>query len=328
MSNDLPIFLLIAAFMGAVMLLMPHLSPSRYFFAITVTPNFRSTAAGRASLRRYYAAVVCSVIITAVLIVRLGRGWPNLTLVLPLGPTILGGLAFLWERRQVAAQAPPVYAIREAELSTEDDHLPRWIALMLLPFAFPLAAAQWLRARWNEIPQRVPTHWDIHNQVDNWADKSAHTVYGPVLYAGGMMLIMILLTLAMFYGSRRGRQRTAVVKMMVATIYFLALLLSGVALMPLMPNSSALIWVPAVLFPVVLLVWVYKVMSDPEMPAETTPDECWYLGNFYVNAQDPAIFVQKRVGFGYTINMGNRLGWLIMVGFLAAIAALIFVLPQ
>jgi uncharacterized membrane protein len=264
-----------------------------------------------------------------VLIVRLDRGWPTLTLALPvLGPTILGGWAYLWERRQVAAQAPPVDAIREAELSTENDHLPRWIALTLAPFAFPLAAALWLRARWSEIPQRVPTHWDIHNQVDHWAEKSARAIYGPLLFAGGMMLIMILLTLAMFYGSRRGRQRTAVVQMMVATIYFLALLFSAEALMPVMTSSPAVIWVPSLLFPIVMLLWAYKVMSDPEMPAETTPDECWYMGNFYVNSQDPAIFVQKRVGFGYTINMGNRLGWLIMAGFLAAIAALVFVLPQ
>ena len=44
--------------------------------------------------------------------------------------------------------------------------------------------------------------------------------------------------------------------------------------------------------------------------------------------KDPAIFVQKRIGFGYTINMGNRLAWMLMGGFVAALLGLIFTLPR
>jgi uncharacterized membrane protein len=61
---------------------------------------------------------------------------------------------------------------------------------------------------------------------------------------------------------------------------------------------------------------------------DRTPDDCWYLGSIYVNAKDPAIFVQKRIGFGYTVNMGNRLAWLIMGSLVAALVGLIFTLPR
>jgi uncharacterized membrane protein len=329
MNNDLPISLLLAAFTGALMLLIPHISPHRYFFAITVPSGFRSSDAGRNSLRRYYAAVVCSVVIVVVTLVRMDR-WPGelLALTAMLAPAILGMLAFLWERSQVARAAPPANRIREAELSSDDDRLPRWIALVLPPFAAPLAAAAWLRARWNEIPARIPVHWNAHDAVDRWADKTTRTVYGPLLFAGGLMLVVILLTLAMFYGSRRGRQRTAIVKMMVATVYFLALLFSAIAIMPAVPFTPTVLLIPGTLFPVLLLVWVIKVLRDPKMPVESTPDECWYLGSIYVNAKDPAIFVQRRIGFGYTPNMGNRLAWLIMGGFAAVIVGLIFTLPR
>ena len=329
MNNDLPISLLLAAFTGALMLLMPHISPRRYFFAITVPANFRSSDAGRTSLRRYYAAVVCSVVIAVVALVRFGE-WPGqlLPLVAMLVPGILGMLAFLWERRQVARIAPPADTVRVVELSSDDDRLPRWIALVLPPFAFPLAAAVWLRAHWNEIPARVPLHWDIHNVADRWADKTTRAVYGPLLFSGGLMLVMILLTLAMFYGSRRGRQRTAIVQMMVATVYFLSLLFSAIAIMPAVPFPPSLLIVPALVFPALLLIWVIRVLRDPKLPADSTPDDCWYLGSIYVNAKDPAIFVQKRIGFGYTVNMGNRLAWLIMGGFLAAVVGLVFTLPR
>jgi uncharacterized membrane protein len=143
-----------------------------------------------------------------------------------------------------------------------------------------------------------------------------------------MMLVMILLTLAMFYGSRRGRQRTAIVQMMVAVIYFLALLFSAIAIMPAVPFSPSLLMIPGILFPLLLLVWVIAVLRDPKMPAESTPDSCWYLGSIYVNSQDPAIFVQRRIGFGYTINMGNRLAWLLLGGLVAALVGLIFTLPR
>ena len=329
MNNDLPVSLLIAAFTGALMLLIPHISPRRYFFAITVPPGFGSGTAGRTSLRRYYAAVVCSVVIAVVAILQLDRWWPDLMPALAmLVPAIFGMLAFLWERKQVAKLAPPVSPVREVELTSDDDQLPRWIGLVLPAFAFPLAAAAYLRAHWDEIPVRIPVHWDAHNHVNRWADKSVRAVYGPPLFAGGIMLIMVLLTLALFYGSRRGRQRTAIVKMLVATIYFLGLLFSGIGLMPVVTLSPAALFIPAMIFPLLLLVWVIKVLRDPRIPAETTPDNCWYLGSIYVNSQDPAIFVQKRIGFGYTINMGNRLAWLIMGGFAAAMVGLVFTLSR
>ena len=118
MNTDLPISLLLAAFTGALMLLIPHISPHRYFFAITVPAGFRSSGAGRNSLRRYYAAVVCGVVIAVVVLVRMGR-WSGelLPLTAMLVPALLGTLAFLWERGQVAKLAPPADLVREVELS-------------------------------------------------------------------------------------------------------------------------------------------------------------------------------------------------------------------
>jgi uncharacterized membrane protein len=37
---------------------------------------------------------------------------------------------------------------------------------------------------------------------------------------------------------------------------------------------------------------------------------------FYYNPSDPAIFVAKRVGIGYTVNFANRMCWLVLVGIL------------
>jgi uncharacterized membrane protein len=70
------------------------------------------------------------------------------------------------------------------------------------------------------------------------------------------------------------------------------------------------------------LVVGYRRNADPSAPVEPTPEECWTLGAFYRNSNDPAIFVQKRVGFGYTINFGNVWSYVVLGGFALGMMAL------
>jgi uncharacterized membrane protein len=45
---------------------------------------------------------------------------------------------------------------------------------------------------------------------------------------------------------------------------------------------------------------------------DRTSDARWKWGIFYVNPDDPAIFVEKRFGIGYTPNLANRWSWVIL----------------
>jgi uncharacterized membrane protein len=51
-------------------------------------------------------------------------------------------------------------------------------------------------------------------------------------------------------------------------------------------------------------------------------DRYWYGGIFYNNPDDPAVFVPRRFGFGWTINFGNPAGRLFMIAIL--LMALVF----
>ena len=42
------------------------------------------------------------------------------------------------------------------------------------------------------------------------------------------------------------------------------------------------------------------------------PDEGWKWGLIYDNPADPALWVPKRVGIGWTINLGHPWGWPVM----------------
>jgi uncharacterized membrane protein len=54
-------------------------------------------------------------------------------------------------------------------------------------------------------------------------------------------------------------------------------------------------------------------------------NERWILGAFYVNRDDPSIFVEKRFGLGYTINLGNPKALFFVLLFFAIIAAIIVI---
>ena len=43
-------------------------------------------------------------------------------------------------------------------------------------------------------------------------------------------------------------------------------------------------------------------------------DQYWYGDFFYNNPDDPAVFVPKRYGLGWTVNFGNPRGKLILIG--------------
>ncbi len=43
-------------------------------------------------------------------------------------------------------------------------------------------------------------------------------------------------------------------------------------------------------------------------------DQNWFGDFFYNNPEDPAVFVPKRYGFGWTVNFGNPRGKLFMIG--------------
>jgi uncharacterized membrane protein len=55
----------------------------------------------------------------------------------------------------------------------------------------------------------------------------------------------------------------------------------------------------------------------PEGSMARDDDELWKLGTFYCNREDPSVFVPKRFGVGWTINIANPRTWLVVALFVA-----------
>jgi Family of unknown function (DUF5808) len=74
------------------------------------------------------------------------------------------------------------------------------------------------------------------------------------------------------------------------------------------------------LVPVVLLALVSLIPLVVRPSARPFDDEHWKGGVFYVNHDDPSVFVPKRRGLGYTLNFGNPWSWLVLALILLAVA--------
>ena len=72
---------------------------------------------------------------------------------------------------------------------------------------------------------------------------------------------------------------------------------------------------------VIVLILVLAYLVPPPSGSERLPEDCWKAGVFYSNRDDPALFVPKRFGIGYTLNFGNRWAWAVLVVITLLIAA-------
>jgi uncharacterized membrane protein len=344
--------------------LVPRLTRPDVYFAVTVPPEFRDSAEGCSILKRYRIEVTFFGIL-ALLIVPAAI-WipkPNHQVVVTLAGLFLQGvgvfLAYYRARGRVLPHAVAPATVREAALVPREVHLPGGWLVQFPPFALLAATAIWLHLHWSQIPEVFPIHWGADGQPNNWATRGFAGVYGPLLIGAVLCTLMAFMAYAMLRWSRlirvggaagegERRFRFVIVSIIVAIEYLLALVFIWTSLLPLShqqsgPPGLGLMLVFALAFTVVivgLMVWVgqggsrlvgsARAESGAVAPVgDRTPDKYWKLGLFYVNRNDPALFVEKRFGIvGYTLNFGHPGIWVFLAVLVAVFVAINFIIPS
>jgi len=341
--------------------LIPRLTRPELYFAVTVPSAFRDSEEGRTILGKYRTNVIIfSLVSIAVLLSGLWMpvaGYIAVVSVVSICLQSLGVyLAYYVARRRVLPHAVAPTTMREAALAPHEVRLPGgWLA-QLGPFGLLLAAAIWLGAHWEGIPPRFPIHWGIDGRPNGWATRTFGGVFAPVLIGGILSALMAALAYSLLRWSRpirvggtsgqnEQRFRHLVGSVLVAIEYFLAIEFTWAGLLPLSAEAAGPPgMVPFLVFSLIFTVGILALLIRfgqggtrlPEgaaIPAkqqaspigDRTEDRYWKLGLFYFNTDDPALFVEKRFGIGYTLNFGHAGAWL-FVGALVAILVLIIIL--
>ena len=85
-----------------------------------------------------------------------------------------------------------------------------------------------------------------------------------------------------------------------------------------------LIWGLLIVLVLILLWHPQRSQRKVNTPVDHQPtsavfrddDRYWYGGFFYSNPDDPALFVEKRYGLGWTLNFGHPQAKLVLIGLL------------
>jgi len=196
------------------------------------------------------------------------------------------------------------------------------------------------------LPSRLPTHWGLDGQPNAYAAKDVWTVFGPLfigtVVAAGLFALSFLGRIvpiralpgadAATNARREHDMRSAMSTLIGRLMFLIALEFTWATLAPrLLPGTTgvhlggALAVVALILAIVVLFIirWRRLMAGDARLVAAEraaratvdTPDDdrFWKAGLLYLNRDDPALFVQRRFGVGWTVNLGRPGGVVIGV---------------
>jgi uncharacterized membrane protein len=339
MTYALPLGVLLV---GVLMFFTPKVTRPDIWFSVTVDADLPASAAGLRILRAFRAMTALSTaaalpVVVAGLITRapalIGTG---------MVVQVVGqALAFFAARRRTLAHATPPSAVRDAALEPRRNRLPGGLALQAGPFLVLAVGAAWIGSRWSMLPPRFPIHWDFSGHADGWATRSMRSVFGPIVEGFVLCGLLVLLGWGLQTRSRRispvgdraraeQRFRFVTLAVLLGGEYLVAAIFAVLTALPMLGEPSGILaatmWATLV-FVVATVVVLGRVgqggsrlvtSHDADRPpiGDRTADASWRGGFVYANRSDPALFVEKRFGLGYTVNFGNPWSWVILAALL------------
>lgn len=265
-------------------------------------------------------------------------------------PLILN-LIFHIKMKKIKAALPPVTAKQPQTLALDTSFRKRKLALsngwFIVHGIITVISAAWVLNSYDRIPGKLAMKFNLAGEVTRYADKSVLNVLFP-----NIMQIMLILLFAFVNWSivaskqqldpenpAESAARNAIFRRRwsffnILSSFAIVLMFSFIQLnmiLQLNPDTVALV---SILIPVLMVFGAAVLMLTtgqggsrigPKRPASAAhpydDDAYWKLGAVYFNPKDPAIFVEKRFGIGWTINYGQVKTWLILLGVIGVIVA-------
>jgi uncharacterized membrane protein len=194
---------------------------------------------------------------------------------------------------------------------------------------------------YDRFPDMIPVNMDFDGTVVTTAPKSL----GALLFPAVVTAFIGLVITACHVGIVRSKKpldpnapaSTALAYGRFARVQSIVMLVGGLALSATtgiafyasslgtlsMAGAAMLTMVSAVAFAVAMLIVSVRMgQSGARIAAQVNAgdmarddDRYWLLGTIYCNREDPSLFVPKRFGIGWTLNMGRPVTWVAITAF-------------
>jgi uncharacterized membrane protein len=271
---------------------------------------------------------------------------------------LMTGLLFVYTHKKVSAfkernlvKINDKPKVKSASLTNREIEMPAVKNYFFFALVIIIATAMITYIQYDKMPDQVAMHYNSLGEITRFADKSP-------MVAAFMIIIQVLLT-ALLYGStyfsvkyskrklnpkkpetsaiqhKIAMKRYAFLMASVAiliNVMFTAIQLSMIGLYDFNQTLSYVVTFAPLVLILIAMIWFFsttgitgdKVKVDFEeesldVQVDDNEDAYWKGGLFYYNKDDSSIFVPKRFGGGFTVNIGNPIGKLILFGILLII---------
>ena len=239
------------------------------------------------------------------------------------------------DRRQVK--------VSELNLRMKDEMLP-WI-VYTIPMVVTVGLIVFTLVNYNGFPDRFPTHWGPDGKPDAFTTKtylSALTLPIVLLVMNGMFLGINQMTKNSGIKLSAGNVKASRIRQLRLRkytswlLFFISILISMLftflqftTLYENSVNDLLILTMPLAFSALVLIGTVILAIKvgrkDSDLDVEiidedssevinADDDQYWKGGLIYFNPNDPSIFVEKRFGVGWTLNLARPLGYIILIG--------------
>lgn len=226
----------------------------------------------------------------------------------------------------------------------------------LIPLGIVLISTILSIVMYPSLPDQVPTHWDMKGNVDGYMNKSIIVA----LLMPITQLFMLVLLFFTDYIIKRSKQQIdskhpeislkkniifrnawsiyLIVTLIIMEVFFTLMNMVSLGILSNMMLINNLLLLATLFIVIGAIVLSLKIGQggdriniDGKKEAfenyNMDDDDLWKIGNsIYYNPDDPSIFVEKRVGAGWTVNAGRPVGMVIMIlPFIIVILTLFFI---
>ncbi|WP_297136902.1 DUF1648 domain-containing protein [Terrisporobacter sp.] len=221
--------------------------------------------------------------------------------------------------------------------------IKKYSLLSMIPFVITVLVGIYAITQYNSMPDIIPSHWGFSGEPDAFSEKSFMSVFGVIIMSVGVGLII---TISSIYSlksrvklnpdnlNESKKANLNYLNKIALTFFIVSLGCQILFINILIATVNASSVNNAILFPTAIAIIIaafyqtylyYKSPSKSKTAVYSVDDNDnnWIFGTLYNNPNDPSLFVQKRFGVGWTVNIGSTKGKIV---FISPFILIIFIL--
>ena len=211
--------------------------------------------------------------------------------------------------------------------------IKKYSILFLIPLIVLSLIGINILLQYKSIPDIIPTHWGFTGTADAFSEKSFVKILSQTLMMIGIGFVVYIsaigslksrLKLTIDNVDESKKQNLYILNKYAITFFILNLFTQVMFIVILMATfnggniNTYIMWVCtiAIVLSSIYLTYLYyksPTKSKNAVYSVDDNDDMWILGFLYNNPNDPSLFVQKRFGVGWTINVGTTKGKLFFI---------------